>query len=66
MASVTERPVCVPSVYSLPDPTAPVSHQKQPDQNATNAIDIKQNCSKINKADQSSAAHNGLVEGSCI
>ncbi len=43
---------------------APVSHQKQPHQNATNAIEIEQNCSKINEADRYSAAHNGLVAGS--
>jgi hypothetical protein len=44
--------------------TAPVSHQKQPDRNATNAIEIKQNRSKINGPDRYSAAHNGLVAGS--
>jgi len=32
--------------------TAPVSHQKQPDRNATNAIEIKQKYSKINEADR--------------
>jgi hypothetical protein len=40
------------------------SHQKQPDQNATNAIRIKQNRGKINKADRYPVAHNGLVGGS--
>jgi len=44
--------------------TAPVSHQKQPHQNATNAIEIKQKRIKINEADRYSAAHNGLVAGS--
>src|SRR6202040_677151 len=43
---------------------APVSHQKQPDRNTTNAIEIKQKYSKINEADRYSAAHNGLVAGS--
>jgi hypothetical protein len=43
---------------------APVSHQKQPDRSATNAIESKQNRSKINKADRYPAAHNGLVAGS--
>jgi hypothetical protein len=43
---------------------APVSHQKQPHQNATNAIEIEQERSKINEADRYSAAHNGLVAGS--
>jgi hypothetical protein len=44
--------------------TAPVSHQKQPHQNATNAIEIKQKRIKINEPDRYSAAHNGLVAGS--
>src|SRR5229473_632901 len=43
---------------------APVSHQKQPQRNATNAIEIKQKHSKINETDPYSAAHNGLVAGS--
>jgi hypothetical protein len=43
---------------------APVSHQKQPDRNATNATEIKQNRSKINEADRYPAAHNGQVAGS--
>ena len=43
---------------------APVSHQKQPDQDATNAIEIKQNPSKVNEADRYPGAHNGLVAGS--
>jgi len=43
---------------------APVSHQKQPHQNATNVIEIEQKRSKINGADRYSAAHNGLVAGS--
>jgi hypothetical protein len=42
---------------------APVSHQKQPDRNATNAIETKQSLRKINEADRCSAAHNGLVAG---
>ena len=44
--------------------TAPVSHQKQPDRNATNANEIEQNHSKINEAYRYPAAHNGLVAGS--
>jgi hypothetical protein len=43
---------------------APVSHQKQPHQNATNAIEIEQKRSKINEADRFTAAYNGLVAGS--
>jgi hypothetical protein len=31
---------------------APVSHQKQPHQNATNAIEIEQKRGKINEADR--------------
>jgi hypothetical protein len=44
--------------------TAPVSHQKQPDQTKTNTIESEQKRSKINEADRYSAAHNGLVAGS--
>jgi hypothetical protein len=44
--------------------TAPVSHQKRPQQNATNAIEGKRKLSKINEADRYSAAHNSLVAGS--
>jgi hypothetical protein len=44
--------------------TAPVSHQKRPHQNATNAIERTQNRSKINEAVRCTAAHNGLVAGS--
>jgi hypothetical protein len=44
--------------------TAPVSLQKRRNQSATNAIEFKQNDSKINKPDRYSAAHNGLVAGS--
>src|SRR5882724_8474254 len=43
---------------------APVSHQKQAHQNATNAIEIVQNRGKINEPDRNSVAHNGLVAGS--
>jgi hypothetical protein len=42
---------------------APVSHQKRPRQNATNAIEIKRKHSTINEPDRCSAAHNGLVAG---
>ena len=45
-------------------PPAPVSHQKQPHRNATNAVKLKRKHSKINEADRYSAAHNGLVPGS--
>jgi len=45
-------------------PTAPVSHQKRRERNATNAIEIKQKSSKINESDRYSAAHNGLIAGS--
>jgi hypothetical protein len=44
--------------------TAPVSHQKLPEQNRTNTIEIKRTRSKINEPDRYSAAHNGLVAGS--
>jgi hypothetical protein len=44
--------------------TAPVSHQKRPDRNAANVMEIKRKPSKINEADRYSAAHNGLVAGS--
>jgi hypothetical protein len=43
--------------------TAPVSHQKRPHQNATNAIKRRRKHSKINEANRYSAAHNGLVLG---
>jgi hypothetical protein len=43
--------------------SAPVSHQKQPGQNKTKAIESEQECSKINEADRYSTAHNGLVAG---
>jgi hypothetical protein len=39
--------------------TAPVSHQKRPHQNATNAIERTQNRSKINETVRCTAAHNG-------
>jgi hypothetical protein len=45
-------------------PTAPVSHQKLPQQSATNAIKGKRKHSEINEADRFTAAHNGLVAGS--
>jgi hypothetical protein len=44
--------------------TAPVSHQKRPNQSATNAIEFKRKDSKINEPDRYSAAHNGLFAGS--
>jgi hypothetical protein len=44
--------------------TAPVSHQKQRERNATNAINPERKRSKINERDRYSAAHNGLVAGS--
>jgi|SRR5882724_2901748 len=44
--------------------TAPVSHQKRPHQNATNAIERTRNRSKINEAVRCTAAHYGLVAGS--
>jgi hypothetical protein len=44
--------------------TAPVSHQKRPQRDATNALDFSQMCRKINGSDLYSAAHNGLVGGS--
>jgi hypothetical protein len=44
--------------------TAPVSHQKRPQQSATNAIKGKPKHSEINEADRFTATHNGLVAGS--
>jgi hypothetical protein len=44
--------------------TAPVSHQKRPEQTKTNTIEIEQKQRKINEPDRYSAAHNGLVAGS--
>jgi hypothetical protein len=44
-------------------PTAPVSHQKRPQQSATNAIKGKRKHSEINEGDRFTAAHNGLVAG---
>ena len=41
--------------------TAPVSHQKRPQQRATNAIDLER---KPKEVDLSPPAHNGLVAGS--
>jgi hypothetical protein len=44
--------------------TAPVSHQKRRNRNATNATGFRQKDSNINEADRYPAAHNGLVAGS--
>src|SRR5258708_7176934 len=44
--------------------TAPVSHQKLPQQSATNAIKGNRKHSEINEAARFTAAHNGLVTGS--
>jgi hypothetical protein len=44
--------------------TAPVSHQKQPEQTKTNTIEIERKPSKINEPGRHSAAHNNLVAGS--
>ena len=44
--------------------TAPVSHQKRSGRSITNAIEIEQKLSKINKPDRHPPAHNGLVAGS--
>jgi hypothetical protein len=40
--------------------SAPVSHQKRPQQSTTNAIKGKRKRSKINEHDRYSAAHNSL------
>jgi hypothetical protein len=48
----------------MPAWTAPVSHQKRPERNATNAVGIQQNREKINELEHYLAAHNGLVAGS--
>ncbi|MGY4503748.1 hypothetical protein ACVWYH_007705 [Bradyrhizobium sp. GM24.11] len=44
--------------------TAPVSHQKRRERNATKAIGLEQKSPEINGVDQHSAAHVGLVAGS--
>jgi hypothetical protein len=44
--------------------TAPVSHQKRPQQSATNVIKSKRKRSKFNDRDHYPPAHNGLVAGS--
>src|SRR5258708_9619449 len=44
--------------------TASVSHQKLPQQSATNAIKGNRKHSEINEADRFTAADNGLVTGS--
>jgi hypothetical protein len=44
--------------------TAPVSHQKQPDQTKTNTIESERKPSKINERVLYPPAHNGLVAGS--
>jgi hypothetical protein len=46
--------------------TAPVSHQKRPLRNATNAIDLQRKYSKINEAGLYPSAHNGLVAGGAL
>jgi hypothetical protein len=43
--------------------TAPVSHQKRPDRDASNAIKCEQKFSKINEAGHFPTAHNGLIAG---
>jgi hypothetical protein len=43
--------------------TAPVSHQKRPLRNATNAINLQRKYNKINEACRYPPAHNGLVAG---
>ena len=52
--------------YPLSSLTAPVSHQKPPQRNATNAIEIEPKYSKINEPDRYPPAHNGLVAGSSL
>jgi hypothetical protein len=46
--------------------TAPVSHQKRPLQNATNAINLQRKYNKINEAGLYPSAHNGLVAGGAL
>ncbi|WP_143198744.1 MULTISPECIES: hypothetical protein [unclassified Bradyrhizobium] len=43
--------------------TAPVSRQKQPNRNTTNANEIIKNFRKINEPNHYPIAHNGLVAG---
>jgi hypothetical protein len=50
----------------MPAWTAPVSHQKRPERNATNAVGIQQNRKKINELEHYLATHNGLVAGSSL
>jgi hypothetical protein len=44
--------------------TAPVSHQKRPERNATKAIGHERKRRKINETDRYPVAHNGLAAGS--
>jgi hypothetical protein len=44
--------------------TAPVSQQKQSQQNATNTINLQRKCDKINDRVRYPAAHSDLVPGS--
>jgi hypothetical protein len=49
---------------SITGRTAPVSHQKRPRQNTTNASKLKRKRSKINKPNLDPPAHNGPAAGS--
>ena len=64
---IAETRLATPSPLNLLDerlPTAPVSHQKPPQQSSTNAYNPQRKRSKINKGVCYSAAHNGLAAGS--
>jgi hypothetical protein len=56
---LSKRVDCLRNERSLP-----VSHQKGPRQNATNALEIERKRRKINRPELCPAAHNGLVAGS--
>jgi hypothetical protein len=63
IADITYRTRRPSGIWRMPW-AAPASHQKRPEQTATNAIKNKRSHSKINKADRYPVAHNGLVAGS--
>jgi hypothetical protein len=47
----------------MPAWTAPVSHQKRPERNATNAVGIQQNRKKINELEHYLAAQHAWHDG---
>ncbi|MGJ5242810.1 tyrosine-type recombinase/integrase, partial [Bradyrhizobium oligotrophicum] len=62
--SLGESYPCSPWRAIAAELAAPVSHQKRPEQTATNAIETERKSRKINEPDQYPPAHTGLVAGS--